>query len=211
MSDVGLVVARYNEDLTWINDAQQQNPAMNVYIYNKSNTPVEGVYGPYMYQWLPNQGNEAETYLYHMIQIALRKGSDYDGVTLFVQGRPYDHVFQEHLYRLIRNPELVRDFEWLAYHKLDCKVSNQCHHGGLPIAPFYKDLMGKDIEDYFHFGVGGMFAVDRDIIWNVGLERLERARELVLTTYRSNEPWCILERTWDQVLDVPNAGKLAKP
>lgn len=205
MSNVGLVIARYDEDLAWVNEAQEQNPDLNVYIYNKTSVPFTTMRHAHHYNYIEDEGgNEAATYLLHMLRMF---DSEFgDRLTLFVQGRPYDHVHKEQLYRIIRYPEQVKHFEWLAYHKLDCKIENECHHRGLPIAEFYHDLMVQDIKSGFHFGVGGMFAVDREIIYNAGYEHLLRARELILTTYRNNEPWCILERVWDQVLYVPNAG-----
>ncbi len=200
MTSVGLVVARYNEDLSWINEAQAQNAELNVYIYNKHPSPIEHVVGPYHYEYRPNVGNEAETYLYHII----RTYGWSDDVLLFVQGRPYDHVYKEQLYSIIRDPEQVHDFTWLAYHKLNCNIEDECHHHALPIAPFYRDLMGRDIRSGFEFGVGGQFAVTYAAIVDTDINRYKRARDLVLGEYRTNEPWCILERTWDKVILEPD-------
>lgn len=204
---VGLVVARYNEDLAWVNAAAEQNPNLNVYIYNKTDVPFTAINHAHEYHRIADEGgNEAATYLLHMINLWQRPTFLWDAVTLFVQGRPYDHVREEHLHRIIRYPDQVNYFEWLAYHMLDCPIERECHHGGLPIAPFYKDLMGRDIKSGFHFGVGGQFAVASDVILNAGLQHLQKARSLILNEYRNNEPWCILERTWNQVLYAPGAG-----
>jgi hypothetical protein len=206
MASVGLVVARYNEDFDWIYDAQAQNPEMNIYVYNKGEAMQNLRPGIF---WIKRRagGNEAETYLTHMIDSLMF--DSLDDVTLFVQARPYDHVRQDHLYRIIRNPETVQSFEWLAFHHLDCRVANECHHGGLPISRFYQEVMGKQISDLFHFGVGGMFAIRKEHIIAVGIDHLRKLREMILTDYKDDMPWCILERTWDQVLHVPNAGSLA--
>lgn len=191
---IGLVVARYTEDVSWINEIQTTD--MNVYIYNKSYTPVDGVFGPYRYEWRENIGNEAETYLWHMIY----NYDHLDNVTLFVQGRPYDHVRKDQLQYVINNG--ITSFEWLAYHMLDCKVANECHHRGLPISEFYTDIFERSIAPTFNFGVGGQFAATRELIRSQDIARYTFIRDMVLTKYRNHEPWCILERIWDQVLTV---------
>jgi len=200
MTSVGLVVARYNESLTWLNELYEQNSAVKIYVYNKGNTDIEQVYAPIEQHDRLNVGNEAETYLWHMLRMAHRLNAENDAVTLFVQGNPYDHVHKEHLYRIIHQPDTVKDFEWLAYHILDCKVKNECHHRGLPITEFYHELLQHDIPQDFLFGVGGMFAARDTLILNAGVDRLTRARDLVIGTYKDDEPWCILERIWDKVL-----------
>ncbi len=203
MNSVDLVVARYNEDTSWLNSVKSLNPDLRIFVYNKGAALAAN--DTWHYDELENVGNEAETYLWHMIYGLYL--NDLARLTLFVQGRPFDHVHEHDLHHTIKHPEVVTDFKWLAFHHLDCKLENQCHHGGLPIAPFYKDLMGTDLRTNFHFGVGGQFAVSREIIEKAGLEHLQNARELVINQYKDNEPWCILERTWDQVLYVPNAGR----
>jgi len=200
MVSVGLVVARYNEDISWLNEVYAQNNALKIYVYNKGNTSVDGVYVPVEMHDRLNIGNEAETYLWHMLRMNHRLDTDNDAVTLFVQGNPYDHVRKEHLYRIIRQPHTVESFEWLAYHILDCKVANDCHHRGLLISSFYKELLHHEIAQDFTFGVGGMFAARDHIILAAGTDRLTQAREMVIGTYKDDEPWCILERIWDKVL-----------
>lgn len=66
-----IVVARYNEDISW---TYKYRP--NVIIYNKGNDPIDGSI------LLPNVGRESHTYLYHII-------SNYNNLankTVFVQG-----------------------------------------------------------------------------------------------------------------------------
>ncbi len=199
MPSIGLVVSRYNEDVTWLNEFTEKHDNLNVYLYNKKPEPIIGVYGPYLYEFRPNVGNEAETYLTHMIR---NHNNPKDAVTLYVQGNPWDHMHREQMHRIIENG--VESFEWLAFHHLPCEaMKNGCHHPELKFQEFYNDIFGKNIPDYFSFGVGGQFAVNSEVVNATPLDRLYQVRDLVLDKYADNWPWCFLERTWDQVIKNP--------
>ena len=75
-----IVIAHYNEDLSWLEDGID-----SCSIYSKGgekNAP------PYPHQAIPNIGREGHTYLYHLVE-------NYESladVTLFLQGRIDDHI-----------------------------------------------------------------------------------------------------------------------
>ena len=77
MNNYQIVVARYNENIDWLNSEKD-----HCIIYNKSkplNIPNEII--------LPNVGRESHTYLYHIIE-------NYDNLsdkTIFFQGNIRDH------------------------------------------------------------------------------------------------------------------------
>ena len=74
---VEVVVAKYKEDTAWTNGLK--HPYI---IYDKSNDPL------YYSVRLPNIGREAHTFLYHIVT-NYNKLAD---VTVFLQGKPDDHV-----------------------------------------------------------------------------------------------------------------------
>lgn len=74
-----IVVSRYNEDITWINNFVNDN----VVVYNKGPNNIKCESIP-----LPNIGREAQTFLYHII-------NSYNNLTeetVFLQGNPFDHI-----------------------------------------------------------------------------------------------------------------------
>lgn len=81
---VDLVVARYKENLDWLNKYKHIR-FQNVFIYNKSDSPVEDCVNEYancVIKTLPNVGVCDHTYLYHIIE-------NYDSladVTVFAPG-----------------------------------------------------------------------------------------------------------------------------
>lgn len=77
---LSIVVARYNEDVEWLDSVKE-----NVYLYNKG--PALAADGYASYKELPNVGREAHTYLQYIID-------NYDNlptVVCFTQGQVADH------------------------------------------------------------------------------------------------------------------------
>ena len=75
---IDIIIARYKENIDWINEIKLYPYINNIYVYNK------------FYQEdyiLSNVGREAHTYLYHITH-------NYDNlntVNIFLQGNPLDH------------------------------------------------------------------------------------------------------------------------
>lgn len=92
-----LVVARYDEDLSWL------PPGVKCTVYNKGTVAVPGAVA------LPNVGREAHTYAHHI-------ATHYDAlsdVVVFTQGRWADHVPAEHMEAMLRGHARAWDVRWL--------------------------------------------------------------------------------------------------
>lgn len=86
MNDI--VIARYKEDLEWINQIPED---FNVYIYNKGDVITSAsVRQRATIVDRPNTGRETETYLHHLINY-VEKGSSAGEFTVFSQGDPREH------------------------------------------------------------------------------------------------------------------------
>lgn len=83
---VDMVVAHYNEDLSWI---EAVRPFVRLFIYHKGNNPENKDF-----IMLKNVGREAHTFLTHII-------NNYDNladITLFMQGRISDHFYGDGIF-----------------------------------------------------------------------------------------------------------------
>jgi hypothetical protein len=80
-----LVVARYNENVTWLNAV---SPKWRVIVYNKGFSKVELTHPNHQVICLNNLGREAETYARHM----KRFYGKFAPLTVFIQARPFDHA-----------------------------------------------------------------------------------------------------------------------
>jgi len=88
-----MVVAHYQEDLGWVDDALAAFPDLRVYAYHKS-TPRHHQNPCVHHETLPNVGRESHTYLHHIL-------SHYDALddfTFFTQGNPFDHRCRDEVF-----------------------------------------------------------------------------------------------------------------
>lgn len=81
-TDRELVVARYTEDVSWLNDV-----AMPIWLYDKGPVPATNLASHIRHIRLPNHGREAGTYLTHIIS----RYEHLPPLTIFCQGNPFDH------------------------------------------------------------------------------------------------------------------------
>lgn len=98
---VELVIARYNEDISWLSKVKN----MKITIYNKGEDNINKSSIK-----LPNIGRESHTYLTHIID-------NYDNlsdITIFSQGDPFFH--SPDFLKLIKKPDLFEPIQPLTYY-----------------------------------------------------------------------------------------------
>lgn len=195
MADLELVVARYDEDLKWL---RRVSGSFRITIYDKGGDREGAI--P-----LENVGDEAHTYLHHIV-------SRYDSlakVTVFAQGRPFDHVPDLHrrLSRLAEGVESVDAFRWLGFvvdhddpegKRLFRSWSKNEDGRLLDLAGFCQALWGGVTPERFVFYPGAQFIVSAELIRRQPVSFYQRA--LALSATFPDAGHC-LERTWDRVFD----------
>ena len=72
-----IVIARYNEDLSWLNKIDKN---IKITIYNKGNNNIN-----FPFIQLPNIGRESHTYLYHII-------NNYDNLADIITIKNYSNL-----------------------------------------------------------------------------------------------------------------------
>jgi hypothetical protein len=95
--NVEIVIARYNEDISWINKIPSKT---KITIYNKGIDDIK-----YPSIKLPNVGRESHTYLTHIID-------NYDNLadtTIFTQGEPFFH--SPNFIELVKEPQLFEPIQ----------------------------------------------------------------------------------------------------
>lgn len=204
---VGLVVARYREDVGWLRNVPK---SLRISLYDKGEEPVPaGSFGPARHERLENVGREAHTYVHHI----LSRWDDLDELTVFVQGRPFDHCSDLHptLRALAAAPtDIVPDsgFRWLGFlidtddprgRRLYVPWSKNPERKELAVDEFWGALFGTDVPEWFRFYGGGQFIVRRDLILRRGRPFWERAMAIAVDF--PDAAHCF-ERTWDHVFGV---------
>jgi hypothetical protein len=163
-----LVVAKYTEDVSWTSHFDSKN----VYIYDKSSTPIPGSTP------LENLGRETQTYLYHIIK-------HYDNLPdylVIVQGYPFAHfletleeTFAPKLYSLLSSrPELTEPL-FIDFHIED--VHRYC---GLLIPEYYDYLFKTPCPQKIGFAAGCQYIIPKSDILTKSLQFYKNLHKLTL-------------------------------
>lgn len=153
MNDIGIIVARYNEDVTWTNEFP------NVTIYNKGDKlDIDCIN-------LENVGREPHTYYKFIVD-------NYENLKysyyIFLQGYPFDHSPNviKILQYYINSKNLNIDFSNISEKIITFDFKNGCkYHRGLPLIEIYFKIFNKyPDQKTYSFGAGAQFIVSRETI-----------------------------------------------
>ena len=191
-----LVIARYNEDISWLSPYLEHN--INIIIYNKGEPLVcdERI----KVVQLENIGREAHTYLYHIC-------NNYDSlnnVTVFLQGRIDDHIdgsIYEEISKMCQDASICgfsKNYTHLTTDiGYDYTLHNYCDNDldqcEVKLGPFFEQFVGR-FPKHFLIYRNALFAVRSDVIRNrplfyyKSLLNLDFTKNSVLAHY--------MERIW---------------
>lgn len=175
---IEIVVARYREDLGWLESLQHWPTT----VYDKGD--------PQAAHALPNVGREADTYLQHIVQ-------HYDElaeVTVFLQGNPFDHV--QNLFEKIGSLDEKVQFRDLGDAILAENTRGEPYQPVLDLSKGYREHFEEEPPEFYLCHAAACFAVHRDVIH----ARPKTYYELLLERVRRDRlgPWWI-ERHWHRV------------
>lgn len=181
---VEVVVARYNEDIHWLNKLNCKKT-----IYNKGNDAIDGSIA------LPNIGRESHTYFHHIVE-NYENLSDW---TFFIQANPFDHV---------KNMDwVIEGFPHTLEHSGKIKIDGQVYfftngHFKAPIfsntdgSPFHFDKLDingllqmleiRTLSQY-EFTAGCLFCASKEAILRNDKEFYQKCLEISVT--REKAPW----------------------
>jgi hypothetical protein len=220
--EIGVVVARYREDVSWL--AELGLPGV---LYDKGPEPPAGLAPGIRRETLPNLGREAHTYLSHII-------AQYHALppfTAFLQGDPFAHLAPPEEPRLspaalrARLLDLAaqnRPFAGLAWFRLRCDALGRPHDLADPAKEGRWKGWGKDIpvgrtfealfgapppREFIARAPTGNMLIRRDRILARPLGFYERALALVLADDDDAEnTGHAFERLWQAVFSGAAAG-----
>jgi len=193
--EIELVVARCREDTAWV---KRIPPGIRATIYDKSGeSDTEDV------ERLPNIGREAHTYLYHIVRCYENPAA----LTVFSQGKPFDHVpdFHRVLRQVAAGTLRVGAFRWLGFiiDRDDRKGSllfRHCRGNGegraLGMDEFCRALGRVPVPESFVFYPGAHFIVSADAIRRRSRSFYEKALDLSATLPDAAHGF---ERCWDWI------------
>tara|TARA_B100000287_G_scaffold289142_1_gene272428 strand:+ start:97 stop:822 length:726 start_codon:yes stop_codon:yes gene_type:complete len=154
-----LCVARYNEDLSWLKNIEND---VQIKLYNKGET--NNLTNYYNATNLDNVGREAHTYLYYIIE-------NYDNLpeyTIFLQGNPFDHSpnFYKTLKDVLTDNKKIL-FKYFSEFEDRFFISDR----DFPIEKIYNEIFKINVKDKtnlkdkeFRYGTGAQFLVHKTLI-----------------------------------------------
>jgi hypothetical protein len=157
-----IVVARYSEDLSWVDNYKNYST-----IYNKGDDKIEGSID------VKNIGREAHSYLYHIV-------NNYDNLadyTCFLQADPFNPHSPRlygYLNYVLESNELIPDFFWISERIVegDFEYQREPYHKIFPNIKYaYNYIFGKQPNiKTFKFGAGAQFCVSKEKIRERSIE-----------------------------------------
>lgn len=188
---IELVIARYKEDLDWV---QQIASVDLVTVYNKH----------FKFNNLPNLGRESDTYLHHII-------SRYDSLseyTIFSQGDPlfHEHQFIEKINDLDNLIQSTQKTGIYFFSLEDTEpvtgVKRKEHPNGLPVYYFLDLLFGIELQSTIDikYNCAALFIVHRDNIVSRPKEFYQFLRCFVSNSKNPIEGF-VFERLWKYIFN----------
>lgn len=163
-----LIVARHQEDIGWLDDAE----GWRLCVVQKGAD-------------LPNEGREASSYFWAIHRLYGTLGPD--DVVACVQADPFPHC-----------PDLLAELEQettgyrpLGNWQVVCDKDGAPHHPGLDLDPVYRRWVGGDPPSQYVFTAGAQFTVPARLI----LRRPDNYWRNMVKRMDGNGPWQ-MERLW---------------
>lgn len=174
------VIAHYDEQLGWLAELPADTATL---VYHKHTSARENR--------LPNVGREAHTYLHHILTHYERLAEQ----TVFLQGRPHDHILGHSTDLNDRISQIPADAEFydLGTTPLIEDRAGQPSHRGLQLSELYRKLFATEPPDYYCCRAGANFAVSRETIRQHSRDDYEWFQKLLLGSRKG--PW-EFERMW---------------
>lgn len=168
------IVARYREDLAWLDRIRDHQDTVDVVVYDKS-------------QYYLNVGREAETFARGILDSwddMVRARATH---LVFLQGNPFDHVSMEAIIDAPASPEVVPLGKM---HESD--AHGYPDHPRLPIGAMWS-VLGQDPRASWSFVAGAQYIVPADHILRHGYAFWQRVHGLL---YEERLCAWTMERFW---------------
>jgi hypothetical protein len=172
-----LVVARYNEDLSWLNYLPY---GWEPFVVHKE---ID----------VPNEGREASSYLWALQRLSVAPTD----VLAFCQGDPFEH--SHHFFERLESCPTDR-FTYLSDWIVEDDANGSPHHPRLPLGKAYERLIGGKPPKMFEFAAGAQFAIPG----RLALKHTQSHYAALMDEANVDPgPW-LLERLWKYIFKETN-------
>lgn len=209
---VELVVARYDEDVSWL--ARWIPHAARITVYDKSAAPLASPHPKVRVVALPNVGREAHTYAHHFAE----RYDDLCDTVVCTQGRYQDHMGDEAFDEMVRSgtraasqhaldltwtDTLMDQFGWTeaANNHTQGQPMQSMQPMGMTMGQFFQTYIADDLvpESSVDWWANGVFVVAAKDVRRHPRARYEAIRA-VLGSHPNPEAGHAMERLWKALL-----------
>jgi hypothetical protein len=181
MKKYDVVVARYKENIDWLD--QLDSERFNIRIYNKGTDDISREYTR-----LENYGNEAHTYINYIIE-------NYDNLpefVIFIQGHPFDHcvnVIEKILAHTNENLVVLSDYylteDISGWYEHQMKIPD--NYPVTMLRDVARIILGDETPQKLQFGAGDQYILNSSLIRN----RTKEFYQKILGMFRADYmlPW----------------------
>lgn len=214
-SKTSIVIAQYNENISWIHNLDKNN-IQNIYLYTKNSNninPVNHKTIPIHRTYLPNVGRESHTYLYHIIN----HYTNLDDFIFFVQGSnetlSLDDInrinqWQKEIPEVTRTDNFshVDSIGLNNQHKLSVWAGNMLQDSGLNFFEWYAKFIDNEplVKPYRIYWQAN-FGIKKEKILMRPLEYYQTLYDQLL----SYNPECghFMERSWFYIFNLHHCSR----
>lgn len=173
-----IIIARFNEELNWVNNVTEK---YNFFVYDKGDKS-----DCHHVSYLENVGRESNTFLHYIVTNYNNLGE----YNVFLQGNPFRET--PNIVNILNNLKESESSVVSISTIFSCDINGAPHHNGLPLTEFC-DLFQIKKHQKFNFMVGQQFYLHKSIILKKPLSYY--ANLLDYTKTREISPW-VFERMW---------------
>jgi hypothetical protein len=200
MDRYNVVVAHYQEDLSWLS---KQIEDSTYYVYTKYYDKDDQFFKKFAFQDavftnLENVGREAHTYLYHIIDKYEEISETPESVTAFIKGDVSDHISNYNVptpESLV--PKILKEADKYGYSKSGLIAWTDDINNDTTFNKWFETdvLNNKPKEDNLEWYIGGIFAVKHTEITNK-----PKSYYINLLLQTNKEIVYFMERAWKQIV-----------
>lgn len=204
LQNIDIVVARYNEDLTWLKDVVSGLTNVQVFVYNKGLDDIGDIGISYKLMFLANMGREADSYLAHIEHNYERYTHSYDHKVIFTQGNMQEHISgtpQGHVRLLLDHAHdqarshAVGTPHAATYNFTIGEYKGKLAPAGLVFGDWFTKYVSPIFPDPVLWWVAAIFCVEANMITSKPLLYYKTLREQV-NYHNCPEQAHFLERAW---------------
>ena len=208
-----LIVARYNENLEWLNLFLDYD---TVYIYDKSSDENKECLkniantSNIVYKKLNNVGREGHTYLWHI----MNHREELADFNIFTQGEPFDHLIIKQIVTPQYFKKITDDYVRSELPFKGFGAKHYIWHVGLGgkrndiLKKLHSELFDTKFNENYKFNNGGIFGVSKKSIINRGPQFYQHIMDTPMSTQINPHEGFVLERLWVLIFGVNYRDKL---